>query len=116
MDGRARRGRARRAALGAMTLLVAGCGLVPQTRLDDATKLVHGLRTENAQLKDANLKLKVQNQDLSQRAVDDAQALRGLETANAQYAQSIQGYQQDRDQLRSAFNDLKNQVQSSANR
>lgn len=91
---------------------VPGCGFVPRTRLDDATRLVHGLRTENTQLKDSNLKLKVENQELSQRAVDDAQALRGLEMANAQYERSIQGYQEDRDRLRSAFNDLKDQVRA----
>ena len=93
-----------------------GCGFVPKTRLDDATKLVQGLRTENAQLKDTNLGLKVQNQDLTQRAVDDSQAIQGLETAQARYEKSIQAYQEDRDRLRSAFNDLKDQVRSTSNR
>ena len=123
MRQRSARGRARARGiliigLGAATAAaVAGCGFVPRTRLDDATKLVQGLRTENAQLKDANLGLKVQNQDLAQRAVDDAQAIRGLETANAQYERSIQGYQEDRDRIRAAFDDLKVQVRSAtANR
>ena len=94
----------------------AGCAFVPRTRLDDAQKVVQGLRTENAQLKDTNLGLKVQNQDLSQRAVDDAESIRALETANAQYERSIEGYQDDRDRLRSAFNDLKDKVRAATNR
>ena len=93
-----------------------GCGLVPKTRLDDAQKVVQGLRSENAQLKDSNLGLKVQNQDLTQRAVDDAEAIRGLETANAQFERSIQGYQDEREQLRSAFNDLKDKIRATSNR
>jgi len=93
-----------------------GCAFVPKTRLDDAQKLVQGLRSENAQIKDSNLGLKVQNQDLTQRAVDDAQSIRALETANSQYERSIQGYQDEREQLRSAFNDLKEKIRASANR
>lgn len=94
----------------------AGCGLVPKARLDDAQKLVQGLRTENAQLKDTNLGLKVQNQDLSQRAVDDAESIRALETANAQYERSIEGYQDDRDRMRAAFSDLKDKVRAATSR
>ena len=94
---------------------IAGCGMVPKTRLDDAQKLVQGLRTENTQLKDANLGLKVQNQDLSQRAVDDAQAIRALETANGQYERSIEGYQDDRERMRAAFNDLKDRFRATTN-
>ncbi len=93
-----------------------GCGLVPRTRLDDAQKLVQGLRTENAQLKDTNLGLKVQNEDLSQRAVDDGQAIRALETANTQFEKSIEGYQDDRERMRAAFNDLKDRVRAATAR
>ena len=94
-----------------------GCGL----RAEDAArgrdqKLVQGLRAENAQLKDSNLTLKVQNQDLSQRAVDDSQAIRALETANAQYERSIAGYQDDRERMRAAFNDLKDRVRAATTR
>ncbi len=99
-----------------VALVPLGCGFVPKTRLDDATKLVQGLRAENAQLKDTNLGLKVQNQDLTQRAVDDSQAIQGLETATTQFERSIQAYQEDRERMRSAFNELKDQVRSSGNR
>ncbi len=118
MSERSRSVRARVAALFGVWLAVCplGCAFVPKTRLDDAQKVVQGLRSENAQLKDSNLGLKVQNQDLTQRAVDDAEAIRGLETANTQFEKSIQGYQDDRERMRSAFNDLKDKIRATSNR
>lgn len=110
------RSRAGLAVLVGAVLAPPGCGLVPKTRLDDATKMVQGLRAENAQLKDANLGLKVQNQDLAQRAVDDSQAISKLESANAQYQASIQGYQDDRERTRAAMKDLNDQVRATSNR
>ncbi|WP_435009053.1 hypothetical protein P12x_000303 [Tundrisphaera lichenicola] len=95
-------------------LLAPGCAFVPKTRLDDAQKLVQSLRAENVQLKDVSVSLKSQNQDLAQRAVDDARAIQALETANNQYERSIQGYQEDREQYQSAFRDLKGRVGSSS--
>jgi len=89
------------------TLLVPGCAFVPKSRFDEAQKLVQSLRSENAQLKDSTLTLKVQNQDLAQRAVDDGKTIRALEVANGQYERSIQGYQEEREQLQSAFQELK---------
>ena len=102
------------AAFAACALLVPGCAFVPKSRLDDAHKLVKSLRSENAQLKDSTLTLKVQNQDLAQRAVDDSKAIRALEVANGQYEESIQGYQQEREQLRAAFQELKGQVRTAS--
>jgi hypothetical protein len=102
------------AALVAGLLLAPGCAFVPKSRLDDAQKLVKSLRSENAQLKDSTLSLKVQNQDLAQRAVDDARAIRALEVANGQYEESIQGYQQEREQLRAAFQELQGQVRTAS--
>jgi len=93
-----------------------GCAFVPKSRLDDAHKLVQSLRSENVQLKDSALTLKVQNQDLAQRAVDDAHAILALEAANEQYAQSIQGYQEEREQLQAAFQEMKDQVRSASGR
>ncbi len=118
MSERSRSVRARVVALFGAWLAVcpSGCSFVPKTRLDDAQKVVQGLRSENAHLKDSNLGLKVQNQDLTQRAVDDAEAIRGLETANAQYEKSIEGYQDEREQMRSAFNDLKDKIRATSNR
>jgi hypothetical protein len=92
------------------TFLVPGCAFVPKSRLDEAQKLVTTLRADNARLKDSTLSLKVQNQDLAQRAVDDGNAIQALEVANAQYERSIQGYQEEREQLQAAFQELKAQV------
>jgi chromosome segregation ATPase len=94
------------------TLLAQGCAVVPKSRFDQAEKLVQSLRSENAQLKDSAVTVKVQNQDLAQRAVDDAKAIKALEVANDQYEQSIQGYQDEREQLRAAFDALKSQVRT----
>jgi len=98
----------------AFLLLAPGCGFVPKSRFVEAEKLVQSLRAENAQLKDSALTLKVQNQELAQRAVDDAKAIRALEVANDQYELSIQGYQDEREQLQSAFSTLKNQVSTAS--
>ncbi len=99
--------------LGAL-LFVPGCAFVPKSRFDEAQKLVQSLRSENTQLKDSALTLKVQNQDLAQRAVDDDKAIRALESANNQYERSIQAYQEEREELQSAFRDLKGQVQTAS--
>ncbi len=96
------------------SLLAPGCAFVPKSRVDEAQRLVQSLRAENAQLKDSTLTLKVQNQDLAQRAVDDAKAIKALEVANDQYELSIQGYQDEREQLQSAFSALKNQVRTAS--
>jgi chromosome segregation ATPase len=94
--------------------MASGCAFVPKSRFDEAEKLVQSLRSENAQLKDSALTLKVQNQDLSQRALDDDKAIRSLEAANSQYEKSIQAYQTEREDIVSAFRELKGQVQTAA--
>ncbi len=98
----------------AWILLVAasasGCSLGQNERDAQAQKLVQTLRADNARLQDSALSLKVQNQDLAQRAVDDSRSIQALETANRQYEQSIQNYQDDREEYRAAFRDLKGQV------
>ena len=84
-----------------------GCAFAPKSRLDEAQKLVQSLRADNAQLKDSTLTLKVQNQDLAQRAVDDSKAIRALEVANVRFERSIQGYQDEREELQTAFREMK---------
>ncbi len=91
-----------------------GCAFVPKSRFDEAQKLVQTLRAENGQLKDSALTLKVQNQDLAQRAIDDDKAIRALEASNSQFERSIQAYQEEREDLLSSFRDLKSQVQTAS--
>ena len=69
-----RRGDAARAAL-AVAFGLAGCAMVPKSRLDDCAKVAQALRAENAQLKDTALSLRGENADLSQRAVDDGRKI-----------------------------------------
>ncbi len=94
--------------LGLFLVLVPGCGsggigFVSKNRLDEATKLTQALRAENAQLKDVALNLRSDNQDLTQRAVDDAKTIRTLETANRGYEKAIAGYQSDREKLQASY-------------
>ena len=94
--------------------LGSGCSFVPKSRLQEAEKLVRTLRTENAQLKDSAVTLKVQNQDLAQRAVDDEKTIRALEEANTRFERSIASYQEEREELQSSFRDLKAQVRTTS--
>lgn len=95
-------------------LFLGGCGFVPKSRLAEAEKVIHGLRAENSQLKDSSLALKSQNQDLAQRAVDDARSIRAFETTTTQYERSIEGYQEDRERMKSAYDNLVKQVRVSS--
>ena len=102
---------ATRTLLGLLPLLP-GCAWAPRSRVDEAHRLVQSLRAENAQIKDASLNLRTQNQELAQRAVDDARAIKALEQANQQYEQSIIGYQDEREAMRTAFRDVERQARA----
>ncbi|WP_435021082.1 hypothetical protein TA3x_002176 [Tundrisphaera sp. TA3] len=90
----------------AWALLLPGCAWAPKSRVEEAHKLVQAIRAENAQMKDTTITLRAQNQELAQRAVDDARALRALEVANEEFERSIRGYQEDREKMRSAFREV----------
>jgi flagellar motor protein MotB len=94
--------------------LSAGCGLVPQGQLDECRKRSQALLSENARLKDLTVSLRSQNDDLTTRAVADARRLRLQEEAVQRLETSVEAYQEERDQLSSAFERLKGQIQSSA--
>jgi cell division protein FtsB len=91
-------------------LTLTGCGLVPKQRLDDSQKVIDGLRAENAQLKDAALGLRTQNQDLNQRALDDARRIAALEEARGQLEKSVQAYIDEREALNDAFQQFKREA------
>lgn len=92
----------------------AGCSLVPTSRLDDCHKLSQTLQTENSRLKDLALKHRSQNRDLTQRAVDDADRLRKQDEAIARLEQSVQAYQDEREQMAAAFERIKGKIQAAA--
>ncbi|MGC8640924.1 MAG: hypothetical protein ACP5XB_13735 [Isosphaeraceae bacterium] len=93
-------------ALTALALLASGCQLVPRSQLDECHRLSQTLRSENARLKDQMLALRSDNQDYSERAVDDARRIAQLETVNQRLETSVQAYQDDRTRLESAYKEL----------
>lgn len=92
--------------LAGASMAAAGCRVVPRQQLDECHKLSQTLRSENAQLKDQTLALRSQNQDFSERAVDDARRLAQLEESNQRLETSVQAYQDERSRLESAYKEL----------
>ncbi len=87
--------------------LLPGCGIVPRSRMDECQQLSQLLRTENARLKDRVLALQSQNRDYGDRAVDDLRRLTARDRAIARLEQDIQAYQDDRERLAAAYEQLR---------
>jgi hypothetical protein len=87
-------------------MTAAGCSVAPRQQLEECHRLSQTLRSENAQLKDQTLALRSQNQDFSERAVDDARRLAQLEESNQRLETSVQAYQDERSRLESAYKEL----------
>lgn len=104
----------RAGALG-LALVVGGCATVPQERLDDCRRLTQALEAEKSRLKDKNLSLQSQYEDLAQRADDDARRLRVQDEENRRLLASIQSYQSDISDMASELGNLKNQIQLAVN-
>jgi chemotaxis protein MotB len=105
--------------LGAFLMLLCvaagpGCGLVPKSRLDECHRLSQTLRADNNRLRDVALDLRAQNQDLNQRAVDDARRIALQEEALERLEKSVQGYQSEREQIAREFEVLERQVRRTA--
>jgi type II secretory pathway pseudopilin PulG len=93
--------------LAALALVASGCHMAPRQEVDECHRLSQTLRSENAGLKDQMLALRSQNQDLSERAVDDARRLAQLETSNERLETSVQAYQDERTRLEAAFKEMR---------
>lgn len=91
----------------ALALVASGCRMAPREQLDECHRLSQTLRSENAGLKDQMLALRSQNQDFSERAVDDARRLATLEQTNRRLETSVQAYQDERTRLESAYKELR---------
>ena len=91
----------------AVALVASGCRLAPREQVDECHRLSQTLRSENAKLKDQMLALRSQNEDYSERAVDDARRLAQLETVNQRLETSVQAYQDERTRLESAYKELR---------
>jgi hypothetical protein len=87
--------------------VASGCRMAPRQEVDDCHRLSQTLRSENAALKDQMLALRSQNQDFSERAVDDARRLAQLETSNQRLETSVQAYQDERTRLETAYKELR---------
>jgi len=93
--------------LAAAALVASGCRMAPRQEVDDCHRLSQTLRSENAALKDQMLVLRSQNQDFSERAVDDARRLAQLESSNQRLETSVQAYQDERTRLETAYEELR---------
>ena len=91
-----------------------GCGVVPKTTLEESRRANQTLRADNARLKDVALDLRSRNQDLSDRAVDDARRIAMQDEAIERFERSLTAYQTDRENFERAFAALKQQVQLAA--
>jgi hypothetical protein len=105
---------ARLGIVAASTLWIAGCSFVPQSRLDDCHLRSQALQSETARLKDEAFSLRNQNRDLTQRALDDAHRVRALEEANQRLERTVTAYQEERDKMVEAFDQLNRQIQAAA--
>lgn len=94
-------------------LLSIGCGGIGQRpRLDDCARRVQALQAEGTQLRDENLGLRARSRELAQRAVDDSRRIQRLEAANLDLERSVVAYQDERESLSEAFDQLRMLVQA----
>ncbi len=91
----------------AFLALGSGCTMVPRSQVADCQRTAQTLRTENARYRDQNLVLQAQNRDFADRAVDDYCRLAAQEETIARLEESNDAYQNDRNQLEAAVNQLK---------
>jgi len=89
------------------TVFLPGCGIVPRAQMDECQKLSQLLRSENARLKDQVLSLQSQNRDYADRAVDDLRRVTARDQAIERLEQSVQAYQDDRERLAAAYEQLR---------
>jgi len=87
-------------------VVIAGCAIVPSSRMDECQKLTQSLRADNARLKDRVLAVQGQNRDYAERAVDDAKRLAVQDEAIERLEHSVQAYQDERTRLEAAYKQL----------
>jgi chemotaxis protein MotB len=91
-----------------------GCSFVPKAKVDECHRVTQTLRADNSRLKDVTADLRAQNQELTQRAVDDAHKISAQEEAVERLEKSVTAYQAERDQLARAFEAIKRQIRLAA--
>lgn len=104
-----------RLAIFGLAFSMAGCSLVPKSRLEDCRRLSQTLEADKARLKDTVLSQRSRYSELAQRADDDARRLRVQEEENKRLRLSVQAYQDERDQLANDFARVKSLLRVSSN-
>jgi len=89
---------------------VPGCQFGARRQLDECRRLSQTLRSQNDQLKDQMLAYRSQNEDFSERAVDDGRRLDQQAEAIERLERSVQAYQAERDELQTAFRELRDSL------
>jgi hypothetical protein len=87
-------------------ILNSSCAIVPRDRMDECQRVARTLRSENARLKDRVLALQSQNRDYADRAVDDSRRLAIQDEAIERLQQSVTAYQDERNRLEAAYEQL----------
>ena len=82
-----------------LSFLVPGCADIPNQRVADCHKLAQSLQTDNSRLKDVALRLRTENQDLTQRSIDDGKKLKTLADGNDRLSRSVVAYQDERERM-----------------
>jgi len=94
-----------------LALSAPGCSQFgTRQRLEESRRMIQTLRAENAQIKGQMLSYRNLNRDYSERAVDDARRLAQQEEAIEHLERSVQAYQRERDDLRTAFRELRDNL------
>ncbi len=78
---------------------VGGCAEIPTQRVADCHKLAQSLQADNSRLKDVALKLRTENQDLTQRSIDDGKKIKTLADNNDRLSRSVVAYQTERERM-----------------
>ncbi len=108
----------RRVILPAGALLVSlndcACTTVSRSRLDDCRLRLQAVQAENEQLRDVALNVRNQNRDMALRAVEDSRRLRAQDEAIQRLEKSVLAYQDERERMASALDDLRTQVKTAA--
>ena len=82
----------------------------PRQRLEESRRYIQALRSENDQLKDQLLTYRNQAEDSSERAVDDARRLSAQAETIEGLRRSVHAYQAERDELKTAFRELRDSL------
>jgi hypothetical protein len=98
--------------VGGCVSLATGCSFVPEKRLADCRVRNQNLQSENARLKDLVLDLRTQNEDLNQRAEDDARRLALQDEAIDHLEKSVTAYQADINKMGVAYHRLESEVRT----